>query len=84
MSIERLVKLRDKVVNESYQFKAVKEIEIPKPNVRRRPLGLPTANEKVVQEVIRMILEAVYEPCFSKQSFGFRSRTWDTRCTRIY
>jgi group II intron reverse transcriptase/maturase len=72
MSIEKLVRLRDKVVNESYQFKAVKEIEIPKPNVRKRPLGLPTANEKVVQEVIRMILEAVYEPCFSKQSFGFR------------
>ena len=72
ISIQRLVRLRDKVVNESYQFKPVNEIEIPKPNGRKRPLGLPTANDKIVQEVIRMVLEAIYEPCFSKQSFGFR------------
>ena len=71
-SIQRLVRLRDKVVNESYQFKPVNEIEIPKPNGRKRPLGLSTANDKIVQEVIRMVLEAIYEPCFSKQSFGFR------------
>jgi RNA-directed DNA polymerase len=72
MNIERLIRLRDKVVNESYQFKAVNEIEIPKPNGRKRPLGLLIANDKIVQEVIRMVLEAIYEPWFSKQSFGFR------------
>jgi RNA-directed DNA polymerase len=72
MSIQRLVRLQDKVVNESYQFKPINEIQIPKLNGRKRPLGLLTANDKIVQEVIRMVLEAIYEPCFSKQSFGFR------------
>jgi group II intron reverse transcriptase/maturase len=72
MSIQRLVRLQDKVINESYQFKPVNEIKIPKPNGRKRPLELTTANDKIVQEVIRMVLEAIYEPCFSKQSFGFR------------
>jgi group II intron reverse transcriptase/maturase len=72
MSLTRLKRLREKVINQSYIFKPVREIEIPKPDGRKRPLGLPTANDKIVQDVIRMILEAIYEPCFSKQSFGFR------------
>lgn len=72
MSLERLRKLRQSVVEEKYQFKPVKEIEIPKPDGRKRPLGLPTANDKIVQEVIRMILEAIYEPVFIQESFGFR------------
>jgi len=63
MNLPRLQRLRDKVVN---------EIEISKLDGRKRPLGVPIANDKIVQEVIRMILEAIYEPCFSKQSFGFR------------
>mmetsp|Transcript_37340 Transcript_37340/g.63597 ORF Transcript_37340/g.63597 Transcript_37340/m.63597 type:complete len:518 (-) Transcript_37340:634-2187(-) len=69
--IKRLVKLRDKVINESYHFKLVNEIEILKSNERNVTSELPTADDKIVQEVIRMILEAIYEPCFLKQSFGF-------------
>lgn len=72
ISLKRLGRLSEKVVNESYQFNAVNEIKIPKLDSQKRPLGLLTANDKIVQEVIRMILEAIYEPCFSKQSFGFR------------
>jgi group II intron reverse transcriptase/maturase len=74
MNITRLQRLRDEVVNEKYVFKPVKEIVIPKPDKpdgRNKSLSLPTANDKIVQEVIRMILEAIYEPCFSEQSFGF-------------
>jgi group II intron reverse transcriptase/maturase len=72
MSLEKLHRLRESVVTERYRFKPVKEIEIPKPDGRKRPLGLPTASDKIVQEVIRMILETIYEPCFRKESFGFR------------
>jgi retron-type reverse transcriptase len=72
MSLQRLIKLKDNVINESYQFKSINEIKIPKPNKRKRPLVLLTENDEIVQEVIRMVLEAIYEPCFSKQSFGFR------------
>jgi group II intron reverse transcriptase/maturase len=73
MSLERLNRLKNRVCNESYKFKPVKLTYIPQSNGRKRPLGLPTANDKIVQEVMRMILEAIYEPNFSELSFGFRS-----------
>jgi len=72
MSLVRLNKLRERVCSGDYEFKPVKRIYIPSKK-KRRPLGLPTANDKIVQEVMRMILEAIYEPIFSKHSFGFRS-----------
>lgn len=73
MSLERLKKLQVSVYEGSYKFQPVKLIYIPKASGKRRPLGLPTANDKIVQEVIRIILEAIYEPVFSEQSFGFRA-----------
>ena len=73
MSLERLKRLKEEVCSEKYIFKTVKLTYIPRPDGRERPLGLPTANDKVVQEVIRLILEAIYEPVFSELSFGFRS-----------
>lgn len=72
MSIDRLKRLKEQVTTEAYKFKPVKLTYIPKANGKQRPLGLPTANDKVVQEVMRMILEAIYEPIFSEYSFGFR------------
>lgn len=71
MSLERLKRLRENVCSETYSFKPVKQIYIPSGD-KRRPLGFPTANDKIVQEVIRLILDAIYEPIFSKHSFGFR------------
>ena len=58
MSLERLKRLQTQICAEKYRFQTLK---------------LPTANDKIVQEVIRMILEAIYEPIFSELSFGFRS-----------
>jgi len=73
MSLDRLKRLQEKVYTEKYTFKTVKLTYIPKAGGRRRPLGLPTANDKIVQEIMRMILEAIYEPVFSEFSFGFRT-----------
>jgi group II intron reverse transcriptase/maturase len=60
---------------EKFQFKPVRRTEIPKPNGGKRKLGIPTIQDKVVQEVMRMILEAVYSPkgsYFHESSHGFR------------
>jgi group II intron reverse transcriptase/maturase len=73
MSLERLKRLKNQVCMETYKFKPVKLTYISQGNGKRRPLGLPTANDKIVQEVMRIILEAIYEPIFSELSFGFRS-----------
>jgi len=73
MSLERLKRLREEICSEKYNFKPVRLKYIARPDGRKRPLGLPTANDKIVQEVMRMILEAIYEPVFSKLSFGFRA-----------
>jgi nicotine oxidoreductase len=73
MSLKRLQNIKQRVLEESYKFKPVKQIMIPKSNGKMRPLGLPSANDKVVQEVIRLILESVYEPNFDENSYGFRT-----------
>lgn len=65
--------IADDLKGGSCQPQPVLRVYIPKPDGRQRPLGIPTWSDKLLQEVIRLILEAYYEPQFSPHSHGFRS-----------
>lgn len=67
--VERIIKA---LSDGSYIPPPVRRTYIPKRNGRLRPLGIPTFTDKLVQEVLRMILEAIYEPVFLPTSHGFR------------
>jgi len=73
-SEEKISKIIRSLADETYTPKPVRREYIQKKqnSTKKRPLGIPTFTDKLVQEVLRMILESVYEPTFSSNSHGFR------------
>ena len=74
MSIKKIENLIENIRYERFRWTPVRRINIPKKNGKTRPLGIPTWKDKLVQEVIRLILEAYYEPQFDNSSHGFRPK----------
>jgi retron-type reverse transcriptase len=75
------LELREAVLKNQFSWIGVKEIMIPKSGKagKFRPLGIPSINDRLVQEVIRTIIEPIYEMKFSNLSHGFRpNRSYHT------
>lgn len=83
-SLERMQEVMASVLDGSYRFSPARRQYIPKANGKKRPLGIPTADDKLVQAAVKILLEHVYEPIFSEQSHGFRrGRSCHTALTEI-
>jgi group II intron reverse transcriptase/maturase len=72
MSEKKIDQITGLMRRERYRFSPARRVYIPKKNGKLRPLGLPSWSDKLVGEVVRLLLEAYYEPGFSDRSHGFR------------
>jgi group II intron reverse transcriptase/maturase len=72
MSEDKIDQITGAMRHERYRFAPARRVYIPKKNGKLRPLGMPTWSDKLVGEVVRLLLEAYYEPRFSGSSHGFR------------
>ena len=71
---KNLYKLWNRMASGSYMPKGVKRVDIPKPDGRTRPLGIPSVSDRIAQTVVKRRLEPELERVFSDSSYGFRPR----------
>ena len=74
MSLDKIDAVIEALRYERYQWLPARRVSIPKKNGKKRPLGMPVWSDKLLQEVLRLILEAYFEPQFSDHSHGFRPK----------
>jgi retron-type reverse transcriptase len=72
MTLGKIDRIIDALRHERYRFKPVRRHYIPKKDGKQRPLGLPSWSDKLLGEVVRLLLETYYEPQFSEHSHGYR------------
>lgn len=74
MSKKRIDNIIEKIKRETYRWNPVRRTYTPRTDGRRRPLGVPSGDDKLLQATMKMLLEAYYEPTFSDRSHGFRPK----------
>ena len=74
MSEKKIEQITGAMRREAYRFSPARRTYIPKKSGKLRPLGMPTWSDKLAGEVVRLLLEAYYEPTFSGASHGFRRK----------
>jgi RNA-directed DNA polymerase len=72
-SLKRLLAVKEHLTKNTYKTKAIRRVEIPKPGSKeKRPLGIPTVTDRVVQSAVKMVIEPIFEREFAPNSYGFR------------
>lgn len=85
MNLKRIHTVIEQLRQETFRFRPSRRTHLPKKSGGSRPLGLPNFSEKLVQEALRLVLEAYYEPRFRDSSHGFRpGRGCQTALTDIH
>jgi retron-type reverse transcriptase len=85
MSLERISTIINALRQERYEWEPARRTYIPKKNGKKRPLGMPIWSDKLLAEVMRMLLDAYFDVTFSEHSHGFReSRGCHTALLEIY
>ena len=70
--VENLTDLLNRMRRKAYHPKPARRVEIPKDNGKTRPLSIYCYEDKIVQEALKRLIEAVFEPCFYEEMMGFR------------
>lgn len=71
-SLKTIKALQKSVLTSQFKWGEIRRVYIPKPNGKERPLGIPNFQDRLVQGVLKELLECIFEPTFEDTSYGFR------------